>query len=544
MSQVDIALLEDKPDLAPAVIEACASWQTEFALACWDSFQGRLILARDSAGAVPLYYLITDSEIVFSTQFKDLLPFSQQQIDVAHLATCAAAAEDLEHTCYKDIKKVPPGSYVDSRSATGRPVAYWHIEAIPAIGAISDRECESRTAALIERAVSRRLKGTATGFALSGGWDSSCLLAAALTVADPLPFQCPTYSYVYDISKTSDERRYIEAAAQHFHVKNRQLAESDYPFLSDLAPAASWLLRPTPSLAQFSMLRAHSQACHSDEVATIISGFGGDQLFLSGDIAFPVAALGQWRRPVASARQLMHWSAYLKKSLHGLAFGAVAESRWFGGRVPAAGRDYPEWLSSSASAYLHQIAATARQRVRRVGVVQARRIELAENAIRIVAGGYSQDALAPCRVSYPYCDRDVLEFLVAVPATQLLRPKEWRSLQARVFSSRLPKAVASRTGKRGPGEAVVRAVAAGWTTLERWFRDSRCKDLGLVGDKFDQYLMTVKHGNQHWTGHLMWMIALEAWLRQHESHEREALLRAPRARQRAVASSAEEEVRA
>jgi len=50
-------------------------------------------------------------------------------------------------------------------------------------------------------------------------------------------------------------------------------------------------------------------------------------------------------------------------------------------------------------------------------------------------------------VRYPYLDRDLLEFLYAIPRQQLVRPKERRSLMRRALKGIVPDEVLNRRRK-------------------------------------------------------------------------------------------------
>jgi len=68
-------------------------------------------------------------------------------------------------------------------------------------------------------------------------------------------------------------------------------------------------------------------------------------------------------------------------------------------------------------------------------------------------------ATNPCfRKSYPYLDRDLLEFLFAIPPDQLLRPGQRRSLMRRALNGVVPEELLNRKRKafviRGPLTAI------------------------------------------------------------------------------------------
>ena len=185
--------------------------------------------------------------------------------------------------------------------------------------------------------------------------------------------------------------------------------------------------------------------------------------------------------------------------------------------IPAA-LAYPPWLGPAPVEFMHQHYAEWNARTSQLGSAHARRLQLVDGFARIVSGGHQYEAMRHGLVSYPYADKAVIEFLISAPASQLLRPNDWRSLQRRTFGARLPLKVSTRTGKRGPGEAIVRGVTRQWELIAQWFTDSHCARLKLIDrDKFRDYLHTVKHGNQRWTGLLPWLISLEAWFRAREA---------------------------
>src|SRR6266849_3311181 len=63
---------------------------------------------------------------------------------------------------------------------------------------------------------------------------------------------------------------------------------------------------------------------------------------------------------------------------------------------------------------------------------------------------------------YPSLDRDLIEFLIAIPADQLLRPGERRSLMRRALANLLPPEVLSRATKATTSRAYMAIFNVQW----------------------------------------------------------------------------------
>src|SRR5574341_652953 len=82
--------------------------QGMFAFAIWDRARRRLLLARDRLGIKPLYYAVTDQEILFASEIKAILaangrrPAFNREILPEFLATRFVAGEE---TCFRGVRK-------------------------------------------------------------------------------------------------------------------------------------------------------------------------------------------------------------------------------------------------------------------------------------------------------------------------------------------------------------------------------------------------------------------------------------------------------
>src|SRR5207245_4847873 len=82
-----------------------------FAFAIWDRGRRRLLLARDRLGIKPLYYAVTDQELLFGSEIKAILAAGvrvalNESVLPELLATRFIAGEE---TLFRGIRKLMPG---------------------------------------------------------------------------------------------------------------------------------------------------------------------------------------------------------------------------------------------------------------------------------------------------------------------------------------------------------------------------------------------------------------------------------------------------
>ena len=81
-----------------------------FAIALWDDKQKKLILARDRIGEKPLYYMIEDKGISFSSELKSFLvdrKFRRELDPDAVYHYFSFIAVPAPHTIFRNVKKLP-----------------------------------------------------------------------------------------------------------------------------------------------------------------------------------------------------------------------------------------------------------------------------------------------------------------------------------------------------------------------------------------------------------------------------------------------------
>ena len=152
-----------------------------FAIALWDDRRKRLVLARDRFGKKPLLYAEAGGRLWFGSEFQALLadPAIRRDIDYDALdeyLSFMSVPAPLHHL--PADSQAAAGARAGSRCAGHAPVKrYWSLEYLPKID-IGEDEAAREVRRLLTEAVRKRLiSEVPLGAFLSGGVDSSAVVA-------------------------------------------------------------------------------------------------------------------------------------------------------------------------------------------------------------------------------------------------------------------------------------------------------------------------------------------------------------------------------
>ena len=156
--------------------------QGMFAFALWDRERQRLLLARDRLGIKPLYYGITDRELLFASEIKGILaggslrPALNEAVLPEFLATRFVAGEE---TFFRGIRKLLPGRTLSWSPHDGfHTRRYWRLPATLREAPATFHDAADEVRARLEAAVrSHLMSDVPLGLFLSGGLDSGGLAA-------------------------------------------------------------------------------------------------------------------------------------------------------------------------------------------------------------------------------------------------------------------------------------------------------------------------------------------------------------------------------
>jgi asparagine synthase (glutamine-hydrolysing) len=274
-----------------------------FALALWDARTRTLIAARDRAGEKPLYWTKTNRGLLLASEVKALLvrPEVTRELDPEAVDQFLTYEYVLApRTILKGVHKLPPGHYLTYRDGEVRVRRYWDAAAVRVRAWSDDEAADALREALKRATVSQMIADVPLGAFLSGGIDSSTLVAF-MAEASMQPVN--TFSIGFD-DGTYNELPYAREVAQVFGTNHRERTVT--PNLHELfdklvvhldEPFADVSLFPTYLVSQ--LAREH--------VTVALSGDGGDELFGGYDayqaqeLATRFAWMGDSLLPAAAA---------------------------------------------------------------------------------------------------------------------------------------------------------------------------------------------------------------------------------------------------
>ena len=280
-----------------------------FAFAIFDTRDRSLFVARDRLGVKPLYYAEVRKGFVFASELKAILLESSVPRDISaqalhHYFTYLWCPSPI--TMLKAVRKLQPGWALKVRE--GSVVARWQFYELP-YGVTSDRiSARQATAAFREAfytAVRRQMVSDAPlGAFLSGGLDSSSVVAVARHYQDAAPLKCFNIA-VKGSSKEGfqDDSHYARQVAHQLGVE-LSVIEADVVRPADLPEMIYHLDEPQADPAAL-LVRHISRLARSQGVKVLLSGTGGDDILCGYRRHTAIMLEKYWSWLPRSARKLI-----------------------------------------------------------------------------------------------------------------------------------------------------------------------------------------------------------------------------------------------
>jgi asparagine synthase (glutamine-hydrolysing) len=431
-----------------------------FAFALWDHRRRRLLLARDRVGIKPLYFYRDAEKLVFGSEIKAILEHPGVSRDI-HLGAleqylgfgCTWGAQSI----FQKIERLPPAHLlVLSAADLGRqPQRYWSLSIQPDPRPRVEEWCEALVTKIDETVRVHLAADVPIGAFLSGGIDSSVIVA---TAAHAAPLQ--TFSIGFH-DERYDELPHAREVATHFGTQHvERIAASDAAqLIDDLSyycdePFADASAIPSLMVARIAR----------DHVKVALSGDGGDEAF-GGYTRY----VGDSRE--AALRRLL--PPFVRRHLVAAAARHWPDASWLGSRLR--GRTLLTNLTLEAGDAYANTLAMCRMPLRRQllapdvaatlnGADPGRPIA---DSYRAVAGHGPSAAMMAAdlavrlpddylvkvdrasmacglEVRPPFLDHELLELAARIPPQLKVRHGVTKWILKRSYRARLPRAVTRR----------------------------------------------------------------------------------------------------
>jgi asparagine synthase (glutamine-hydrolysing) len=330
-----------------------------------------------------------------------------------------------------------------------------------------------------------------------------------------------TVSYYDDCEPNWDERPYFTRVEERRGRTGSHIDAGPKSFLSFETSPRNFL--PTPAYVDRTpqLTRRWTKFLAEGGYRVILSGIGGDEVL--GGVPTPVPELsdllatGRWG---TLAREIRLWALYLRKP-------------WF------------HLLSETVRTFLPPVSVCASKNTRLPAWF---RPDFVRRNWRVLGGYPGRNKLFCAQPScqqnvrtleglrrqlactatppqplyekrYPYLDRDLLEFLFAIPPDQLVRPGERRSLMRRALRGIVPGEILNRKRKASVTRAPLRMVSDAWDRMLDLSTAMVTGSLGIVDSlAFREALEKARTGRSIPFVSMMRTLEVESWLRNVQAH--------------------------
>jgi asparagine synthase (glutamine-hydrolysing) len=306
------------------VLKAYARWGTDclqrfrgmFALAIWDAERQRLFLARDRLGKKPLYYGDFGRQFFFGSEVRCLLAggWASRTLNYPGLLSFLTFGSVYDpETIIEGVHALRAGHYLIWESGRAEEIEYWDPISGEAAqwlepGAVSSnsgvlprKKMEELEALLEEAARLRLVSDVPVGVFLSGGIDSSAVVALLSREASA---RTSTFSIVFE-EQEYNEAPFSRMVAERFKTDHHECLLSQKDAREAIPEAVRAMDQPTMDGVNTYVV---SREARRAGLKVALSGLGGDELFAGYDTFATVPKMERfsraWKRVPAGVRAL------------------------------------------------------------------------------------------------------------------------------------------------------------------------------------------------------------------------------------------------
>ena len=247
-----------------------------FAFAIWDTARRRLLLVRDRVGKKPLYYRQSGTSLAFASELKAVMadPAVSREVDpvaLHHYLTYQYVPAPW--SIYRGVRKLSPGHLLVWQDGEVSLRRYWKLDFTPRPVGCEREAAEQARELLLDATRVRMVSERPLGAFLSGGIDSSAVVAAMARLSDR---PVKTFCIGFD-DQRFDERSYAATVARRYGTDHHEFVVAGSSALEVLPTVTRHFDEPfadssaIPSFFVAELSRRH--------VTVVLNGDGGDESF-------------------------------------------------------------------------------------------------------------------------------------------------------------------------------------------------------------------------------------------------------------------------
>jgi asparagine synthase (glutamine-hydrolysing) len=450
----------------------------DFVFVIWDAKRRSLFCARDHIGVKPFYYHHQPGRIfAFASEVKALLalPSVPCRLNETRVADFMGdVLNDPVITFHRDILRLPPAMTMTVTPAGCATRTYWQLDPNKEVRCRSDREYADQFRHIFTEAVKCRLRSIGPiGTALSGGVDSSTLACTARELlAGDAAHPHHAFSLVWDGFPEADERAFIQAVMRKGGITSHCILGNEVSPMAHLNALFHHIDQPVDNPFS-SMGWVMRDRIREQGIRVLLDGNGGD---ITLSYAFIYLAdlmrTGQWTTLAREASDLArhyfhepgsHWRILWKWAVRPLLPESLLNYV----------RRFSEGERKAISCFNVPIKPDFAERIgfhdrlesKRRGIKQTRSAKLDHiHSFEYGIVPYGLEYLDKGNSAfgfegrYPYFDKRLVEFCVALPREQRIAHGVNRPILRRAMADLIPDEICRRGDKGNANRNFVRAL--------------------------------------------------------------------------------------
>lgn len=510
----------------------------DFALGLFDPARHQLLLARDAIGIRPLYYARAGDTFLFASEIKALLIHPRlpprPDDDVLARFLLGGVHDARGRTFFQGVQSLLPAHLivVTPRRLVSR--RYWDFDPSRGTRFGSFSEYAEAFRGHFERAVSRRLRSRyPVAVSVSGGLDSSSIFCLARTLVRARPDRYPAVvglSYVSPAGSPSDESAFVREIERDYGVSIERVPMESLGLLNGSREAV-WHVEAPYLDEQWNTTHAFLSTVRRLGARVLLTGHWGDQMLFAQAYLVDLVRRGAWGQAWAHLKEFGRWftdadprwfGRFFLRDLvkYQLPHGFIPLVKALRARLLRPPRDQA-WYTAAFRLRARRTAGSSPPLRGGFGTTHARSVydEIrSSNHVLAMEWNDKVAAMHGAEMAFPFLDRDLLCFLMAIPGEVQTWKGVPKALLRESMRGVLPEAIVQRTWKADFTRLVNEGMERDFRELVQPLPDGMAVRMGYVrGDVMVEELRRSEDGlrgspDSQVAWALSDLLGLELWL--------------------------------